>query len=384
MGSLQLAFTVNYDPPPGGVAGQGYVRKISRNVLVDLVGGKYVQTRTIELSDSDAPPVEAIFAFDGEVEYCLVPELGLGYATDRPNLRIEQESPISVWMMLNPPQPDGLGFNDGSLESLVAHGVLRDSLEEVEGSLCYVVDAFHDDVHYATVWLDAARDLLPVRRVVNGNDGLPTSVVTVHSAVSFDNPAGGPVWLPYVVTTEATVAGQTYTAGIEVPPEEGVDINPPTQPQDFQISFPPGTTVANHITGETFVIDQAGEPVLVTLDPGSEPATKPEQRPAFNEQTSATEQLTELAVLGQQGPRHHTVAAPRKNLSPRASEVRELARRRGEQKSTDAREAADAPAAPPSALDGNQEDRSWSLPLALLVLLGLGLGIGWLKRRPEQ
>lgn len=71
--------------------------------------------------------------------------------------------------MMNPSRPNGKGFDDGSLISLLnsSTSVVRPTLERLGESLCHVIDARlpEQDHPVLTVWVDGERGFAPVQQV---------------------------------------------------------------------------------------------------------------------------------------------------------------------------------------------------------------------------
>lgn len=258
--SVALSFTVTQEAPDDAPSELSEIQQIDRSILLDLASGRYIQERAISRADAEAP-IPAHFSYDGSVESTFVADLNSGSLTAPTLTPLGEASAISI-ALLNPPGPGGLGMNDGSLESFLERGRLREELEEIDDSLCYVVDAFLGETHYATLWLDTHRDLLPVRRETFGADGRPSSSAVVRGAALFDNLSGPPVWLPTSITTMARIGGYELVSHIDVSVED-VEINPPVTDDSFRIDFPPGATVFNQFTGLTYEIDEDGIPVAV-------------------------------------------------------------------------------------------------------------------------
>lgn len=258
--SLQLIYEVYQDPDPTQPAAQ--VPHIVRRVLVDAEHGRYSLDRTIVVSagnDDDRVQVTTHFDFDGVAQGAYLPDQHIGLLKEGPDLHALVESGLWGVMLWSPPAPDGLGIDDGSLVSLLAHGRVRPELETVGGRPCHVVDAFQESTPYATVWLDVDRDLLPMRRVTYGHDGQPVSEVIVESLVYLDDRG---YWLPESWRTTLHLRGRTLTKRTVIHPES-VEINAPVDPADFSPRFPPGTVVTDQIAGLTYRVGPDGEPAEV-------------------------------------------------------------------------------------------------------------------------
>ncbi len=233
------------------------ISHIFRNVLVDATTGRFSMDRSIEIEDAEhdfgAPTVA--FTFDGEAQAAFLPDQMMGIVMEDLGVNGLVESGLWGVMMLGEPQPDGMGIDDASMESLLARGTVRDQLELVGDTPCHVVDALYEDTRYATVWLDVERGLLPMKHVCYGHDHNVSSTVAVDSVVFLEDEQ---VWLPRSWHTEFQARGETlrtYTT-IEA---ESVELDPPVTDDDFQPWFPPGTYVSDQILGLTYRITDSGE-----------------------------------------------------------------------------------------------------------------------------
>ena len=261
--SLRLTYEVYQDPDPTQPAAQ--IPHIVRHAQIDAEHGRYALDRTIVVfagNDDDLVQVTTHFDFDGVAQGAYLPDQHIGLLKEGPDLHALVESGLWGVMLWSPPAPDGLGIDDGSLVSLLAHGRVRAELETVAGRRCHVVDAFHESVRYATVWLDVDRDLLPMRRVTYGHDGQPVSEVIVKSLVYLDDQG---CWLPESWRTTLRLRGRTLTKHTVIHPES-VEINPPVDPGDFSPRFPPGTVVTDQIAGLTYRVGPDGEPAEVLYE----------------------------------------------------------------------------------------------------------------------
>ncbi|MFH1747864.1 MAG: hypothetical protein ABIG44_12585 [Planctomycetota bacterium] len=187
----------------------------------------------------------------------------LGLVDDYAQLDGRQEAGVLGVLMLNAPDPDGTGIEDASLESLLRHGTLAEEIEDVGGRPCYVVEAVFEGLHYATIWLDAERDLLPVKKVVYGRDGSEASVVVVNEAVTFEETwSGETLWVPTQWEAQIRIGGELLRRSFTVD-AESIVVNPEVEENEFRIDFPPGTTVMDRVAGLTYTISESGEAVEV-------------------------------------------------------------------------------------------------------------------------
>ena len=175
--SLWVTSDVYQDP--SSFSADSHIAHIFRSVLVDTTTGHFSMDRSMEVegAEHDFETQTVTLTFDGEVQAAFLPDQMIGVVREGDDVDRLSESGLWGVMMLGEPQPDGMGLDDGSLESLLAHGAVRDQLELVADTPCHVVDAFYEDVRYATVWLDVERGLLPMKRVGYGRDGNVSSMV---------------------------------------------------------------------------------------------------------------------------------------------------------------------------------------------------------------
>jgi len=253
--SLLLAYDMFQDP--AAFSPDSHIAHMYRNVLVDAATGRYSmdQVSQIDHAEHDLVPQTVEFAFDGEVQAVFLSDQMMGVLREGADADGLRESALWGVMMLGEPQPDGLGIDDASLESLLSRGTVRDQLEFVGETPCHVVDAFYEGVRYATVWLDVERGLLPMKRVGYGRDGNVSAEVTVDSLILLEDEQ---VWLPESWQTEMHVRGETLRTHTVIEPES-VRINPPVSDDDFRPWFPPGTTVSDLISGQVYRIADSGE-----------------------------------------------------------------------------------------------------------------------------
>lgn len=234
-----------------------YIPHMFRSVLVDATTGRFSMDRSMEIegAEHDFATQTVTITFDGEVQGAFLPDPMIGIVTEGTDIDGLTESGLWSVMMLSDPQPDGLGVDDGSLESLLAHGAVRDQLDLVGDTPCHVVDAFYEGARYATVWLDVERGLLPMKRVSYGHDGNVNSAVTVDSVMYMEDEQ---VWLPKSWRTEFQARGETLRSQTVVQPET-LELDPPVTDEDFRAQFPPGTMVTDQISGQAYRITDSGE-----------------------------------------------------------------------------------------------------------------------------
>jgi hypothetical protein len=310
--TLQMACTVNQEPPgPAGSSG-AYIRSMSYTILVDRVSARYRMEQTIDLGTGEKPePVE--LAFDGEIGTTLLPVPRLGVVDDAPSFNGLEQSRVLDLMMLNSPNPARRGTS-GSLESLMSGGVLREQMEDAGGRPCYVVDAVVDGVRWATVWLDPDRGLLPAKKVIYAKGGSEGYTVLVTCAAAIQTASGEEVWMPTRWETEGHVRGQTLrTSGVV--DVKSIILNQQVEDQDFRIAFPPGTTVADHVLGMTYVISESGDAVQVVEGerlpqgpvrsdapprPRPEEGRRPQRRP---QRTAGAESRPAASASAERSPR---------------------------------------------------------------------------------
>ncbi len=254
--SLRIAYDV-YQEPADGLTG-GHIPHVFQDVLVDTTTGRFSIERFVEakLPRGDSLPSHVTLSFDGDVQAAFLPEEMIGVVSESGNVNGLAEAGLVGVMLLGQPQPDGLGIDDASLVSYLANGTVRDQVELVGDVPCLVIDAFHEGVRYATLWLDGSRDLLPMKRVTYGRDGEVTVIVSVDSVTYLED---ADIWIPRRWHTDMRLAGRLLRSRVEVVPES-VEIDPPISEEEFQAQFPPGTVVADQVQGLVYRIDEAGEP----------------------------------------------------------------------------------------------------------------------------
>ncbi len=250
--SLWISYDIFQDP-----SSFGHIAHMFRSVLVDTTTGRFSMDQSMEIegAEHDFGTQTVTRTFDGEVQAAFLPDQMIGFVMEGTDVDGLSESVLWGVMMLGEPQPGGMGLDDGSLESLLAHGTVRDQLELVADTPCHVVDAFYEGVRYATVWLDVERDLLPMKRVGYGWDGNVSSTVTVGSVVFLEDEQ---VWLPESWQTEFQARGETLRNYTVIEPES-IELDPPVTDEDFQPRFPPGTIVTDLISGQAYRIADSGE-----------------------------------------------------------------------------------------------------------------------------
>jgi hypothetical protein len=259
LNALQVDFVTHQEAPQGAPAFGQEIRWTSRRMLVDVPGGRYRMERSVGLTEDEEAEL-AHFAYDGEVESILLTQSQLGAVDETTSIKLREEARILALMMLNPPQPGGLGIDDGSLESLLEFGVLRDEVEEVNGRPCWVVDAVHEGIRYATIWLDLDRTLLPMKGVVLGQDGAEVSTFVATAVTALRSEAAEEIWFATRWDTEVEIAGYRVRTSVETD-VESVVMNPPLNDSCFELHFPPGTTVADRVAGVVYRVPAPGEEV---------------------------------------------------------------------------------------------------------------------------
>lgn len=219
---------------------------ISRSISHDLVGRRYQINRDCAFGNGKEHMTGA-FASNGEVFESYAPTAKLGILDDKPTIESRSELSYVQYLMLEPPQPGGLGIDDCSLESLLVNSRLRPELEMVNGRLCYVVDAYLGEVHYASAWLDVERDSMPVRHTSIGPTGEIVGDVTLLEAKNYAAVDGSTHWIPIAWTQLITFGADTITQTIQVD-ADSVKLNPRFVEGDFNIAFPPGTRILDRVS----------------------------------------------------------------------------------------------------------------------------------------
>jgi hypothetical protein len=275
---LRVDFTTHQEPLGGAAPASGNIRSIWRSMIIDCEGGRYRMERRIELDNGvDVKP--ARFAYDGTTESSLLVAAEVGALDNKPSMDYAREARVLNMLMICAPQPGGSGLDDGSLESFLQIGALREEFEEINGRQCYVVDALLEGVRFATVWLDPERDFLPMKRVIIGKNGGEASSFTVTSAVRVAGRGREGVWFPEGWDVQLNFAGQSLRSYIESD-IESVVLNPQTDAGTFSPPFPPGTTVADRIAGMIYRVPGPGEELeILSENLGPAPKRKRPPRP---------------------------------------------------------------------------------------------------------
>lgn len=264
--SLRVSVTTvqDFDLRDGEPPSPWQLRSLSRTAIVDLVNRRYRVERTIEDSVSVVPRT-AHFGFDGDVQSTLLPDELIGVVDHAAQVDALEESGVLTAALLCAPRPGGLGVDDSSLESFLAHGVLLPEMERVAGQPCFVVEAYLGEVHYATLWLDAEMGLLPRRKVVIGHDGMISSWIEVEATETHEVGAGRQMWLPTRWSSEVSMGGRVYHSYHETH-AGSVVVNPAADESLFSIEFPPGTLVTDKVAGLTYLVGDGGEEIEVVAN----------------------------------------------------------------------------------------------------------------------
>jgi hypothetical protein len=298
--SLRVAYEVFQDPAADNP--NGHIPYMYRNVLVDMTTGRFSMERSLEIEGigMDGELKNVSLAFDGEVQGALLPDKKLGIVQESALYDGLTESGLWGVMLLGQPQPDGVGIDDRSMVSFLAHGTVRDHLELVTDRPCHVVDAYVEGGRYATIWLDVERDLLPMKRVGYGRNGNANSELTVDTVAFLEKER---IWLPESWHGEIHVRGETLRTYTHLHPES-VEFNPPVHDEDFRQEFPPGTIVADQIAGLTYRVTDTGgigeifykrvNGEWVTVSDSTEPEDEDTEQHAVSAQPPVLEDLMEL------------------------------------------------------------------------------------------
>lgn len=251
---LAVSYEVFQDPQAD--SSRGHIAHLARSVLVDAATGRFRVEKVTQTEQQDGH-VHADWlslAFDGDVQSAFLPDQMIGVVMEGGQIDGLVESGLWGVMLLGEPRPGGFGIDDGSLESFLARGVVREQLEMVGEAACHVIDAYSESVRYATVWIDVERGLLPMKRVTYGASGEPSGSITVDSVFLLE-PEG--LWFPERWASEIRARGETLRTWTAVAPES-VEIDPPLADGDFRIDFPPGATIADQIAGVTYRVSDSG------------------------------------------------------------------------------------------------------------------------------
>jgi hypothetical protein len=202
------------------------------------------------------------FADDGELQTILVPRDGIGIVDSKSPVEPCSESAILSATLLNAPAPDGIGINDASLESFLAHGRLLSETEFFNERECHVVECYIEGNHYATLWLDVERDLMPMRCVEFGHNDTVSSALEVLSAAPFENGDDNGLWLPTSWRSELLIRGDIHHCTYEIA-AEATALNPPLDEVPFRLAFPPGTRVTDYVRGLAYIVPASGEEIEI-------------------------------------------------------------------------------------------------------------------------
>lgn len=262
--SLAIRFFVEQHPPADQSADVPFIAAMDRSLLIDCQSGRYKVDRTMQMVGDEHAPAVTI-AFDGDVESLHIPYARVGTIAAAQRSDVRAEGNVLGAALINPPQPNGMGVDDGSLESFLLHAEVAPETEVIDGSVCAVIHASREGVVFQTVWLDLNRDLLPIRRVGYGPDGLVNAMLEVKLAERFEEPAGAAVWLPVEWTTWASIRDREFRSTYRADPDS-IEINPAIADDRFSIAFPPGTIVTDEVLGAIYAVGPSGEHVPFEVD----------------------------------------------------------------------------------------------------------------------
>ena len=411
MSSLGLSYQIFQSP-----SSFGHIAYMARTVLVDAAAGRFSMDESLEMEGTtqDFGTQVVTITFDGEVQGAFAPDPMIGIVKEGVAADGLVESGLWTVMLLSDPQPDGLGLDDLSLESLLAHGTVRHQLELVGDRPCHVVDAFYEGGRYATVWLDVERGLLPMKRAGYGHDGNVNSTVTVDAVMYLEDEQ---VWLPQSWQTEFQARGETLQSQTVVDPQS-VQLDPTVSDEDFRAQFPPGTTVTDLIAGQTYTIAESGGIGEVLYEQGTDgewrpvaPATAPEDAagaevakddpsataPIFGSVEKLVEYATRAAQAKQSGRTESSdeaeATSPTVSIEPDASDSKGAARPEAVETApqdlrvvdTSPEEVALRPAKPGVADAGRARSSgspwTWIVGITSIVVL-LGVGYSLCRRNP--
>jgi len=176
--------------------------------------------------------------------------------------------PLLRSMLLYPPEPEGNGFSDGSLISLLRLGVVHKGTEEFDGRQCCVVDIVRfDGTLYGRAWLDVDRSLAPLQLWQFTNDGKSVDIEW-HSRDLVELSGGGQrLWVPIQVDRARRIKDAAIKARITVE-KDSAELDPVLSDTMFRPEFPPGTQVQNRVGGQTHVTNvhapKAATPLAAT------------------------------------------------------------------------------------------------------------------------
>jgi hypothetical protein len=231
------------------------------------------------MAESDRRPTDGFFenwsAWDGAVltEYRALSQSGT-IQEAMPVNGIERDEKLLTYMLMRRPAANGIGLDDGSLESLLRRSTLRSATEQWEGEECRVIDASavsphepnSEPLHFATAWIDMNKGGLPVRTIfLDPKTKAPTSEVRLRNVKEIDGRNGGSLWFPERIEFEGFVRKAKVKETIDIDLSRLI-INPEFRKSDFRLQFPDGTRVGDMVADRVFVVGAPppGDPPAAT------------------------------------------------------------------------------------------------------------------------
>ncbi len=204
--------------------------------------------------DPDRTPSERAFNGSATSEYYPGTEFG----SINPGTNVlpgEQMCMLWSYMLLYRPQPYEkpdeplirFCFSDKSRA--------RPQLEQVGSEGCHVVDSISPgrSKPYATVWLAADKGGLPMKFERYTQRFTKKLIVTKVDFVETDT---GKIWFPEQASKEIIDEYEYRLYRFHV---QSLRVNIETTPDMFEVSFPPGTDVIDHVAGTYYTIGASGE-----------------------------------------------------------------------------------------------------------------------------
>ncbi|MBC7833473.1 MAG: hypothetical protein H7Y88_00025 [Phycisphaerales bacterium] len=268
IGDIRVSFSHNVDGGPANLFARSHrsVVKSGDRIFVSHAYGRRPDLSTVT--------VRRDTAFDGS-RFSLH-EVNRGMALVHMGRDHEQEVDTQTFgffdlAMLNDPDPNGNGFNDQSLESLLTCdvSVVVPVIEDVNGVPCHVVEIVREDGggrKYAA-WLDASRGCLPMRQWYYDASG----VVAMELVCLEAQEAAPGIWLPVIgqknvgiipgmPETETALTFNMVVDGAETG-EAQLTINGGVSDEEFELwdHLPAGTELFDVDIGAAWTIT-AGDP----------------------------------------------------------------------------------------------------------------------------
>lgn len=247
------------------------IPEMTQEFVIDLASGRF--RRELAIPDSSGRMSWSTKTFANGTEMLHVPDSHSGVIDqrDEPTEQAAKDCIMLSAALFLPPIQGGWGVDDGSVVSLLKHGVLREGTEVIDGRDCYVVDGVTEEhkggaiVPYTTVWLDIERGVVPLKRVLYAKGGVTSSESFLTGYQAFESGGGQVVWLPTRIEATAFRGDSKFQKTVAV---HDIAVNPDVDASVFRIEFPPGTNVIDTATGTRFVVSGGNSAELSTESGG--------------------------------------------------------------------------------------------------------------------